>query len=771
MSGTPARWLPRRLDLRLAGLMVLMVILGGLAQALGFALDADGSRPILASLGSALPVTLAVAGLGLAMLWLSLRGPVATLRRASRFADELTERLGEKMPDYRGVEEIEALVRALNETSLWLYTKEMSITAARQRLEAVFGNISDALFTINADGMIESVNAAAVERIGHAEHELIGGFINQVLPEWGQRVLDDRGDKLSFETIALRADGSRFPVDVTLSRFMLNGLPYRIAVLRDITPRKEAEAAMRRARDAAEAANRLKSEFLANMSHEIRTPMNGVIGMTELALDTDLTEEQREYLTLAHSSARHLLSIINDILDFSKIEAGMLNIAPTPFPLRSLLAETLAPFEARAREKGLSLTMEIGGDVPAYIEADPNRLRQVLVNLVGNAVKFTEIGRVVVRVGRPDAGDGEDGLRIEVQDSGIGIATEKLESIFGAFSQADGSIGRNYGGTGLGLSISRRLVELMGGSIGVESEPGAGARFHFTIPYRPVPESRLRAESGSVARPVEQTDSGEEAPAPPTGLRVLLAEDNPVNRKLAVKLLERRGHVVEVAENGALALDKWRDGGFDLILMDMMMPEMDGLEATRRIRAEEAAGGGHVAIVAMTASAMVGDRERCLAAGMDGYVSKPVRADDLHREIGRVLATRGTAVGTDAGHAVEPAAVPVFDRADALARIGDDEALLATLVDLFVADLPNYLDEIDSAWAGKDWPGLTRAAHTLKSVLATFSAHRSEARVRALEAAARAADEAAGAMLVAGLRADMRELLGEIAPECPADRI
>jgi PAS domain S-box-containing protein len=450
-----------------------------------------------------------------------------------------------------------------------------------------------------------------------------------------------------------RADGSWLPVNLTITRLHHRTRTLGVLLARDVTEHKRALAAMRQAVEAAEAASRAKTQFVANISHELRTPMNGILGMTELTLDTSLTDEQREYLTVIKSSAESLLNVLNEVLDFSKVEAGKIELEAIDFSLRDELGTTLKGLGYRARAKGLELVQEIHEDAPDRLTGDPGRLKQILVNLVGNAIKFTDQGTVTVRVRlqeaerRAAAKDPASGLQsafcllqFSVSDTGIGIPADKLGAIFRPFEQAEEELSRKYGGTGLGLAIVSWLVELMGGQVRVESAVGRGSTFHFTavfgLPRQATPEAGPSAP-GSMPAPAAPTPAPESNVRVGRALDILLADDHEVNRKLLVALFKRKGHRLTPAGTGQEALDLMDRGSFDVVLMDVQMPEMDGLAVTRAIRARERAGRRRTPIIALTAHSLEGDRERFLAAGMDGFVSKPFKFHELFAEIDRVL--------------------------------------------------------------------------------------------------------------------------------------
>ena len=393
------------------------------------------------------------------------------------------------------------------------------------------------------------------------------------------------------------------------------------------------------ARIQAECATRAQREFLANVSHEIRTPMNGILGMLDLALASDPAAEQQEYLDLAKESAESLLALLNGLLDYSKIESGRLELDPRDFSLGQCLKEVARSLSAQATQKGLSLTCRVQPGTPDALTGDTLRLRQILMNLIGNGIKFTDSGGVVVEVRCDSISQTEAILFFSVADTGIGIPADRQKVIFEAFRQAEASTFRNYGGTGLGLAISRRLVELMGGHIWVDSETGRGSTFRFTVRMG-IQGPQVVAVGGSSGASDRPRENRRIPPPPPTALRALIVEDNPVNQRLASWLLAKRGHSAAIAANGREALDILDRSRFDLILMDVQMPVMDGLTATAAIRNREKLTGKHVPIIAMTACASEEDKQNCLSTGMDAYVSKPISAEELFAVVAEVTSRR-----------------------------------------------------------------------------------------------------------------------------------
>jgi len=504
-----------------------------------------------------------------------------------------------------------------------------ALRESKDFLDKIINSIGDPIFVKDRQHRLVLVNDAACKLFGRPREEIIGQTAYDLFPTKEMAEISWEKDEDVFKTGKenVNEETNTYAPGMTRTVLVKKTLyedkaenKFLVGVTRDITDRKHAEEELQKAKDAAEKAAEAKAEFLANMSHEIRTPLNAVVGLTGLLLSADLTTEQRDYIETIKSSGNSLLAVINDILDFSKIEGGKMELETQPFDMQSCLKASLDLVAAKAAEKRIALSYRFEDNVPLTVMGDVTRLRQVLVNLSSNAVKFTDSGEVAVSVAAKKLDFGQYEIHFAVKDTGIGIPGDRLDRLFQSFSQIDSSTTRKYGGTGLGLAISKRLVELMGGKVWAESEPGKGSAFHFTIPVKPANIESIKSGAASGKRQALQRSNR------PKPLRILLAEDNDVNQKVALQMLKRLGYHADVAANGLEVLKALESQPYDVILMDIQMPEMDGIDAAQRIRERWPNGPK---IVAMTALALEGDRERLIQAGMDDYISKPIQIEEL----------------------------------------------------------------------------------------------------------------------------------------------
>ncbi|MGE5632027.1 MAG: ATP-binding protein [Caulobacteraceae bacterium] len=557
-------------------------------------------------------------------------------------------------------------------------------------LYITLSSIGDGVITADMQEKIMFMNDAAEQLTGFSKEEAVGCHLNSVFKVTSKEKAEvtDKPFKRALESgksVGLRKNSILTTKKGEERYISASNAPIKgkngetigvVVVFRDITMIRKAEQELQRAKDAAEAANKAKSEFLANMSHEIRTPLNGIIGMTDLTLLTELTPEQRENLTIVKSCARALLSVINDILDFSKIEAGKMSIEKINFDIREIFENTIKPHFARAQEKGLKLEYGMDKDIPKVLRGDPVRLQQVLNNLISNAIKFTELGSISLYAGIESRDEKSIKLKFSVSDTGIGIDDNEIGRLFKSFSQVDGSISRKYGGTGLGLVISKRLTELMGGAIWVESSKGRGSTFYFTC----------MLENGGDCEAVEKTESY----CPNSGLHhkldILLVEDDEASRIAISRMIKDIGHNVWLADNGEEALDILDREEFDAVFMDIQMPVIDGFEATKRIREWEKGTGKHTFIVAVTAFALQGDREKCINSGMDDYISKPISAKELQFALDKFLSCGF----------------------EAKSEVKEERSKLS------ISDMPLYLEKLEEALSKKDTAAIEHYAHQIK---------------------------------------------------------